>query len=86
MTAMVRNSISFRVEIDGEVVQEWPRAFVYEWRLWGLAELCDAMLEAGFARVEVYKDVNVAPGEAPRPVRTPDELGEDWIVLVAARA
>lgn len=86
MTAMVRNSISFRVEVDGEVVQEWPRAFVYEWRLWSLAELRDAMLEAGFSRVEVFKDVNIAPGHAPKPVESPSELGEDWIVLVAARA
>lgn len=86
ITAMVRNSISFRVEVDGEVVQEWPRAFVYEWRLWGLAELREAMYEAGFGAVEVYKDVNIAPGEQPTPVSAPDELGEDWIVLVAARA
>jgi hypothetical protein len=86
MTAMVRNSISFRVEVDGEVVQEWPRAFVYEWRLWSLVELREAMLEAGFSRVEVFKDVNIAPGHAPKPVESPSELGEDWIVLVAARA
>jgi hypothetical protein len=86
MTARVRNSISFRVEVDGEVVTEWPRAFVYEWRLWGLAELREAMLEAGFARVEVYKDVNIAPGQSPTPIAGPADLGEDWIVLVAARA
>jgi hypothetical protein len=85
-TAMVRNSISFRVEVDGEVVQEWPRAFVYEWRLWGLAEIREAMLEAGFVAAEVYKDVNVAPGQRPERVAAPEELGEDWIVLVAARA
>jgi SAM-dependent methyltransferase len=85
ITARVRNSISFRVEVDGEVVTEWPRAFVYEWRLWGLAELREAMVEAGFARVELYKDVNVAPGERPTPIAGPEDLGEDWIVLVAAR-
>ena len=86
MTGMVRNSISFRVEVDGDVVQEWPRAFVYDWRLWGLAELREAMHEAGFAAVEVYKDVNIAPGEKPERVATTEALGDDWIVLVAARA
>lgn len=86
ITSMVTNSISFRVEVDGEVVQEWPRAFVYRWRLWSIAELREAMLEAGFAAAEVYRDVNVAPGQTPRPVADPVELGEDWIVLVVARA
>ncbi|MEK6700787.1 MAG: class I SAM-dependent methyltransferase [Planctomycetota bacterium] len=85
VSGMVTNSISFRVEVDGEVVQEWPRAFVYEWRLWSLPELREAMREAGFASVEVYKDVNVAPGERPAPILNAAEIGEDWIVLVVAR-
>lgn len=85
-TGRVRNSISFRVEVDGEIVQELPRAFVYEWRLWSLPELRDAMLEGGFAGVEVYSDVNVAPGQRASVVEDPKELGEDWIVLVVGRA
>lgn len=84
-TAMVENSISFRVEIDGEVVAELPRAFVYRWRLWSMAELRDAMLEAGFESIEVYRDINVAPGRRPVAVAEPAELGDDWIVVVAAR-
>ncbi|MFO0860956.1 MAG: class I SAM-dependent methyltransferase [Phycisphaerales bacterium] len=84
LTAMVTNSISFRVEADGEIVQELPRAFVYRWRLWSIAELREAMVEAGFASTEVYTDCNIAPGEMPRPVSS-DDLAEDWIVLIAAR-
>lgn len=84
LTGMVENSISFRVELDGEVVTEMPQAFVYRWRLWSIAELRAAMMDAGFTRTEVYKDVNVAPGEAPRSVEDPRELGDDWIVVVAA--
>lgn len=84
-TALVVNSISFRVELDGEIVQELPRAFVYAWRLWSLRELTDAMLEAGFADVQVYKDLNIAPGEPAAPVQSAEELGEDWVVLVSAR-
>lgn len=83
-TGMVQNSISFRVVIDGEVVGELPRAFVYRWRLWSLAELQDAMLVAGFSRVDVYKDINVAPGQTPKPVEHPQELSDDWIVCVVA--
>ncbi len=81
-TARVQNSISFRVVIDGDVVQELPRAFVYQWRLWSLAELREAMLEAGFSRVEVYKDINVAPGQRVKAVEAPQELGEEWVVCV----
>lgn len=85
LTGTVENSIGFRVEVDGEIVQELPRAFTYRWRLWSIAELRDAMHEAGFTRTEIYKDMNIAPGQTPTPVRDPGELGEDWIVLVVAR-
>lgn len=86
LTGMVTNSISFKVEREGEIVQELPRAFVYLWRLWPIAELREAMMEAGFASTEVYTDCNVAPGEVPRAVSDPAELKEDWIVLVVGRA
>lgn len=85
ITGMVTNSISFKVERNGEIVQELPRAFVYRWRLWSLADLREAMLEAGFASVEVYTDCNIAPGESPAPVTRGSDLKEDWIVLVVAR-
>lgn len=84
-TARVRNSISFRVVLDGDVIAEMPRAFVYEWRLWTLPELTEAMCEAGFSEVTLYKDLNVAPGQAPAPVSSADELRDDWIVLVVGR-
>jgi hypothetical protein len=84
ISAMVSNSISFRVIVNGELAADLPRAFVYRWRLWSLAELRDTMLEAGFAGVEVYKEVNLAPGERPRAVAA-GELPEDWIVMMAGR-
>lgn len=85
LTGFVTNSISFKVERDGEIVLELPRAYVYEWRLWPVAELREAMLEAGFASTDVYTDCNIAPGESPVPVIDPADLKEDWIVLVVAR-
>jgi SAM-dependent methyltransferase len=33
---------------------QMKRAFTYDWRLWTLPEIQDAMLEAGFGRAEVY--------------------------------
>lgn len=85
LTHMVENSISFRVEVDGEVIREYPHAFTYHWRLWSIAELREAMLEAGFTTTEVYKDVNIAPGQPAVPIRSPFELGEEWIVLISGR-
>jgi hypothetical protein len=85
LTGMVTNSISFKVERDGEIVQELPRAFVYEWRLWPVAELREAMQEAGFASTQVYTDCNIAPGQTPVSVTDPADLKDDWIVLIAAR-
>jgi hypothetical protein len=84
-TGRVRNSISFRVLRDGDVIAEMPRTFVYEWRLWSLPELCDAMREAGFGEISLYNDLNIAPGETPREVDDPEELRGDWIVLVVGR-
>jgi len=85
LTGMVENSISFRVEKDGEVTSELPRAFTYCWRLWSIAELREAMHEAGFGSTAVYTQINIAPGEAPMAVESAAEFKEDWIVLIVAR-
>lgn len=85
LTGLVENSISLRVEEDGHIVQEYPRAFTYRWRLWSIAELREAMSEVGFTSTSVYSEINVAPGETPQAVGE-GELGEDWTVCVAARA
>jgi hypothetical protein len=85
LTGIVTNSISFKVILDGELQQDLPRAFVYRWRLWSIPELTDAFLEAGFTSTDIYKDLNLAPGQPAQPVTSPDELGPDWIVMVAAR-
>lgn len=85
-TSMVLNSISLRVERNGEIIAEYPRAFEYHWRLWSIAELREAMLEAGFQRTSVYLEVSLAPGEAPIPVTDPRQFKSDWIVLIAGIA
>jgi SAM-dependent methyltransferase len=84
-TAMVTNSISLRVLIDGDVVQDLPRAFVYRWRLWSLPELADALAETGFTDVQIYTDINIAPNQLARPIDGPDALQGDWVACIAAR-
>jgi hypothetical protein len=83
LTGIVTNAIHFRVELDGEIVQEHTDAFVYVWRLWSFAELRDAMVEAGFADVRVYAEVGDVK---PEPISTGDELPASGIGLLVARA
>ncbi len=88
-TGMVENAMHFRVDRDGEIVQEETDAFVYRWRLWSVPELRDAMSEAGFKKTEVYDKVPDGVdqhGEAyVRPVTDPRELGDSFIVCVVGR-
>lgn len=83
---MVTNSISVEIEVDGEIVERLPRAFVYRWRLWSIAELREAMMEVGFRHVDVYRDVSLAPEQRPEPVEPGQDLGANWIVLLVGRA
>ncbi len=90
LTARVVNALHFRVFKGSELVQDLRDAFVYHWRLWSIPELRDAMLEAGFDRVDVYAqlpDAEDSDGNVyASPVDDPEELGPSFIVCVAARA
>ncbi|MBK7644753.1 MAG: class I SAM-dependent methyltransferase [Planctomycetes bacterium] len=48
LASRVLNALSFRVEEQGEIVEEFRDAFLYRWRLWSARELRDALCEAGF--------------------------------------
>ncbi len=89
-TARVENALHFRVFKGTELVQDIRDAFVYHWRLWSIPELRDAMLEAGFDRVDVYAqlpDAEDSDGNVyASPVEDPAELGPSFIVCVAARS
>lgn len=60
LTGRVVNALHFRVEVDGEVQASFTDAFVYDWRLWSVPELRDAMREAGFASTEVHSRIESA--------------------------
>ncbi len=83
LTGMVVNAIHFQVEVDGEVVARYPDAFAYEWRLWSIREMREAMREAGFASTEVYQDVG--PSTEEGPLRHGREMREGGVVCVVGR-
>lgn len=89
-TGMVTNLIHFRVERAGVIEFELDEAFVYEWRLWSIPELRDAMNDAGFTTTQVYTKLADAMDEDGNAYVLPvedgqEELEESYIVLVAAR-
>lgn len=89
LTAMVVNAIHFRADRDGTVVADIADAFVYRWRLWSVPELRDAMEEAGLRGPEVFNQlpdaVDTDNNAYVEPLVDPEELGDSFIVCVAAR-
>jgi SAM-dependent methyltransferase len=65
-------------------------AFVYDWRLWSVPELRDAMAEAGYAATEVFArtaDATDADGNLyASPVQDARELGDSFAAYVVGRA
>lgn len=81
---MVTNALHFRIDRGGIITGEWHDAFVYRWRLWTLPELRDAMREAGLIRTAIYAKLDQRRDGQPVPVTDPDQLDEQFIVLLAA--
>lgn len=83
-SGMVENHLHFTL---GK--KKWPSAFVYNWRLWSIPELRDALTEAGFAKVETYDRLGDAVDQHGnlriRPVSHERPLDEDYVVYLVAR-
>ncbi len=89
-TGMVTNLIHFRIERAGVIEEELFDAFIYEWRLWSIPELRDAMSDAGFSQTDVYAKLADAVDDEGNAYITPvvnaeDDLEDSFIVLVAGR-
>ena len=86
LTGRVRNAMHFEIRRDGAVEQTLRDAFTYDWRLWGVPELREALAEAGFAAVEVYARVPDAVDDAGTVhVQPLDEVDDSFDVIIAAR-
>lgn len=89
-TGLVENAIHFELHDSSGTVRQFRNAFVYHWRLWGIAELRDAMHDAGFAQIDVYDRLGDALDSEGKlhvhPLRADDELDPTWVVYIAARA
>lgn len=84
LTGRVLNAMHFSVK-RGPTFRD---AFTYDWRLWSVPELRDALLESGFAAVEAYTRLGDAiDGRGRLLIRQaePDDLEDNDVVYMVAR-
>ncbi len=85
LSARVLNAMHFDLP-GGKSLRD---AFVYDWRLWSVPELRDALAEAGFTSVEVYLSMGSAIDAKGRlriePSEAPDNLDDDFVAYLVAR-
>ncbi|MCP4503861.1 MAG: class I SAM-dependent methyltransferase [Deltaproteobacteria bacterium] len=82
ITHRAENIIHFEFE-DGSRLD---RAFVYEWRMWTMPEIRDLLLEAGFARADVYwegTDDESGEGTGDYDIQTSGDCDPSWLAYVA---
>ncbi len=84
ITARAERYIHFRFN-DGTVLE---KAFVYDWRVWSLPEVRDALKSAGFSSVDVYWEGITVDGEGDGNFKkTSDADNEEaWIAYISAWA
>ena len=89
LTGRVVDALHFSAKPRGGRSVRLRDAFVYDWRLWSPAELRDALLEAGFARVEFHSRFEHARDGGGRvhvrPLVSSQELGASFCLFVVAR-
>lgn len=91
-TGRVLNALHFELRSRGKQPVLIRNAFVYDWRLWSVPELTDAMLEAGFKDVDVYNRLFDAVDQDGntyvRPLDADEPLSDDggsYVVYVVGR-
>ncbi len=72
LTARVENAIHFRLP-RGKPMRD---AFLYDWRLWSVPELREALIEAGFKSTEVHLTYGEAIDGEGNPVPVASQPGE----------
>ena len=86
ITARVFNALHFRTPGASGRMVSLKDAFTYDWRLWSIAELSEAMLETGFKSVEVYDTLGDALDQHGNAyVRPATELDDPFVVYVIGR-
>lgn len=82
----VDNMATCHIHFEFKNQKKWKRAFTYHWRLYSPAELRDALVAAGFERVEILWDVDDDPEQSNfRPATRADNC-PGWLFYAVAEA
>ncbi len=83
ITQISEHSIGFKFK-DGSRMRE---AFRYRWRMYSIPEIRDLLMEAGFARVDVYWEgaTEDGDGDGNWRITTEAEMDPSWLCYVVAR-
>lgn len=83
ITNISEHTISFRFK-DGSRLED---AFRYRWRMWSIPEVRDLLIEAGFARVDIYWEGEGDDGDGDDNWKITTEAGMDpsWLCYIVAR-
>jgi hypothetical protein len=78
VTNEATNRIHFRFTDDSTM----RNAFVYDWRMWTLRELTDALRQSGFGEARVYSRSQVESGHGPIEECKTAQVSTHWDALV----
>jgi|MDSW01.2.fsa_nt_gb SAM-dependent methyltransferase len=80
----ITNQALRHIHFEFEDGSKLKKAFTYDWRMWSLPELQDLLMEAGFAKVEVYWEGATEDGEGDGDFVLADTAEEEqsWIAYV----
>jgi len=85
-TGRVVNAMHF-FPADGDPIRD---AFVYDWRLWSLPELRDALADTGFTAIQLHDRMGGAIDDAGdlhlAPMRSGLDLDDNFVVYVVGHA
>jgi SAM-dependent methyltransferase len=77
LRARVVDHLHLRRVLGAAVLDDHPRAFTYEWRLWTPMELAEAVEEAGYATWRWHAELG-----AGREGASGADLDDEWVVLM----
>lgn len=83
---IINHEARFAIHFEIPGMKKIRNAFVYDWRIWTIAELRDLLVEAGFDRIEFYFEGTTRSGDGDGIFRkkSHEEICDVWIAYIAA--
>lgn len=84
----INNRTRFSLHFRPKGAKTRKRAFTYDWRMWSIPEIRDAMIDAGFKDVEVYWEGTARNGRGSGRFyrKSRGEPCQVWLAYVVGRA